>query len=738
MEPEKQPHNPAPGSSRDVLHGATLSGAMRINLEHLDINTVEFARSLAGLCLMIHNRKLAILSPQTRAIVEELDLFEWSEPYPKSIIQRGFPFYKSDRTRHETINNFEADYKKIKECQASGREIDKRLWAHDVHPNTPWDYHFALAQASRNIDEGMQDLRRRAVRGISVPEGRIRPTDFGEDVIRQLVGKPLEIGAQVVRVVLRAEELTGKTTRLKVVEHIGELWKAASSTQPNKELRLRSFDRHLRKLGIALLEGSLPFNDKELELRGLQITAEGHVDTYLAGTSGRMQRSRHAKAYEWLQDTAQHCPLPYPSWQPRAKQECFDESFKVVMRARHQSYHSFNRLRMENRALGSPLSLFREFALDAFEDVRLIRGDNLDMPPGRGTLMSGARLDRLFFDLGSSDRLIESYERNEGAWFADALSTLESSTVVALRGWIGVTSDAPLFTVRLHDKVEAERYYYIVDNDHFSGSYGFAYGIPSSVVARKLLPTVYDLDDTHRNAYDIGKVGASIPALIEATIQAGKVPLKLGGMSPLFGGMCNAIPSGVSPVFSWENREQDTIWRDLDDHVHWSWLVWNVRDDRTQVNNLVRPLQVADHAVREFATAGQKLFEVVRNRYAAWKNDQTPGERTAPRMLMRAYDIYHEHRAAGQAAQDQETIFLALSDRSDPVFKPTPILNCHTLELKSGSVSIQLPKNSDGSENAEALLWRKHVKPLIESVGRDGVRTEGVYELVLIGEKDLR
>lgn len=738
MEPQKQPSRPADTSQGDGLDGAALSAGVRVNLEDLDQNSVEFARELAGLCLMIHNRRVAILSPETRAIVEALDFFEWSEPYPKSIIQRGFPFYLSDRFKHETINQYEADYKRVKECQVSGKEIEQRLWARDAHPNTPWDYHFALAQVSRNIDDGMQELRRRAVRGISVPEGRIRPTEFGEDVIRQLIGKPIETGAQVVRVVLRAEELTGKTTRLRIVGHIGQLWEAASSTQPNKDLRLRAFDRHLRKLGIALLEGSLPFDASGLEKRGLQITAEGHVDTFLAGTSGRMQRSRHAKAYDWLQDQAQHCPIPYPSWQPHAKQECFEESYKIVTRARHQSYHSFNRLRMENRALGAPLSLFREFALDAFEDVRMIRGDNLDVPPGRGTFMSGARLERLFFDLGSSDRIIESYERNEGAWFADAIRMLESSTVVALRGWIGVTSDDPLFTVRLHERGECEGYYYIVDNDHFSGSYGFAYGIPRSVVARKLLPTVYGLDDTHLNAYDIGKVGASIPALIEATIQAGKVPLKLGGMSPLFGGMCNAIPSGVSPVFAWENKDQTTIWRDLDNHVHWSWMVWNIREDRSQVNNLVRPLQVADRMVREFATTGQKLFEVVRNRYAAWKNDQTPGERAAPRMLIRAYDIYRDHHARGVGAKDEETIFLALADRSDPQFKPTPILNCHTLELKSGTSTIQLPKNSDGTENAEALLWRKHVRPLIESVSRDGAHTEGVYELVLVGAKDLK
>jgi hypothetical protein len=738
MEPHKEPHRHDPKKRDTPLSEHSMSGAIRVHLEGFQPGSPELANALASLCLTIHSRKLAILSPRTRELVEELDLFEWSESYPKTIIQRGFPFYRTDQSRHETLNRLEEDYKKVKQCQAQGVELDKRLWPHDLHPNTPWNYHFALANISRDLDDGLQELRKRAGRGITVPEGRIRPTEFGELVIRQLVGKPLDLGGQVLRLVMRAEELTGKGTRRRVVEHIGHLWEVSQSTQPNKELRVKAFDRHLRKLGVALLENSLPFDSEMLRDRGLVIEAESHVDTYLAGTSGRLGRSRHAKAYKWLQEEGQHCPLPYTSWQPTAEQECFTESFKIVTRARNQSYHCFRRLRMENRAIGAQQSLFREFANEAFEDVRMIRGDNLDMPPGRGTLLSGARLEKLFFNLGGKGDILAAYERSEDSWFADSLYLLENANIIVLRGWIGITGDGPKFSVQLHERLEPERYYYIVDNDHFSGSYGYAYGIPSSVIARKILPAVYGLDDSPEKAYDVGKTGSSIPALIQATLDAGKVPLKLGGMSPLFGGMCNAIPAGVSPVFAWENKDQTTIWRDADRHVHWSWLVWSFRDDRSAVNRAVQPLQVADQAVREFAVSGQKLFDIFHDRYAAWKNDQTPGEKRAPRMLVRAYDIYREHMAKGDAGKNDETVYVGITNRNNPTFNPTPILNCHTLELRSGATTIHLPKKTDGTENIEGLVWRKYVRPLIETVGLDGPSTEGVYELVLMGENDIQ
>lgn len=737
MQPQRDPHQNS-AQNRDPFSRSSISGAWRVSLDGMAMGSPELSSALASLCLAIHGRRLAIMSPKTRELVEALDLFEWSEAYPKTVLQRGFPYYRSDQSKHEALNRLEEDFKKVKKAQATGGDIEKRLWPNEVHVNTPWNYHFALANISRDLDEGLQELRKRASRGISVPEGRIRPTEFGELVIKQLVGRPLELGAEVLRLVMRAEELTGKGTRLRVVEHIQNLWDISQATQPNKGARLQAFSRHLRKLGVALIEGSLPFDKGKLAERGLLIEAESHVDTYLAGTSGRLGRSRHAKAYNWLQREGQHCPPPYPSWRPIETEECFTEAYKIVTRARHDSYHWFGRSRMEQRSFGGSQSLFREFAQDAFEDVRMIRGDNLDTPPGRGTLLSGARLEKLFFNLGGRGDMLASYERNENSWFADSYYLLENANIVVLRGWVGITTDSPKFSVQLHEKHEEERYYYIIDNDHFSGSYGYAYGIPSSVIARRILPAVYGYDDSPERAADVGGTGASIPALIQATLEAGKVPLKLGGMSPLFGGMCNAIPAGVSPVFAWENKDQVVSWRDVDHHVHWSWLVWSYQAERAAVESTVRPLQVADLAVREFAVAGQKLLAAFRDRYAAWKNDQTPGERAAPRMLVRAYDIYREHVAKGEASRNDETVYVGVTNRSDPTFQPTPIINCHTLELRSGATTIRLPKTSDGTEEIEGLVWRKYVRPLIQSSGLDGSVTEGAYELVLMGENDIR
>jgi hypothetical protein len=745
------PHNSSdPSPERHKQNGAFgphPPRATSFSLSGLDRQGMEFASSLASLCLLVHNRRQVSLDAATREIVRELDILEYAEPYPAQVIQRGFPFYPSDLARHEELGGLEEKYKDVKAREAAGVELARYSWPKGVDVDTPWSYKLALGEIAKKIDEGSQTLRKRAVRGVQTPEGRVRSTLLGELLIEQLSGKPADTGHQVVRLMMRLEqdpwfEHIDSKCRQEVrhffLYHVAELWEIAVDTNPNKSLRITSFNRHLRKLGVALLERSISFLDKELDFRSKQVLAEGHVDTYLAGTSGRLQRSRHAAAYGWLQKDGQHCPVPYPSWQPISKEECFNESFKIVTRARHHSYHSFNRLRLEARAMGGEEALLREFAAECFEDYRYVRCDNADMPPGRGTLMSGAITHKLFHSLDSSGDSLRKYENNEDLWFSEMVRTLEGVTVVPLRGWIAVTSDAPAFTVRLHKDLEPERYFYVVDNDHFSGSYGFAYGIPARVLARKVHPCCYGPDESYLNVSDLGERDASVAGLIRATIAEGRVPLTLGSMSPLFGGMCNAIPPETTPVFAYEEKQQSQAWRDIADHVHWSWMVWSYRGDRKAVDEAVKPLQIADHQIRDFAVAGQKLFQAIRHRYGAWKNDQTPGVRTAPRMLVRAYDIYDAHRRRGAKGQSDEPMYIGVTHRDEPQFNPRPVLDCHTLELLNGESRIQLPKDSDGTKEREISLWRRYVKPLIQARGKDGIASEGVYELVLMGENDLR
>jgi hypothetical protein len=725
-----------PDSHHNPLQGRSIGGLERVSFAGFDRASPEYVKALVSVSLLVHARRVVIMDDSAREAVRALDIFEWSQPYPDDVRPRPFPYFPGDKTLHDEMARLEREYVRLKRGQSAGEPFKGTFRTEPIHPNTPTTYVMALAAVERGMDDILDGLRRRSARGITVPEGRMRSTDFGDLLIPLIHNKPIETGSQIFRIVLRAEDAVGKIYRRPIVEHLADLWDVAEETQPTRALRLQSFNRHLRKLGVALLEGQISFSREDLVERAKCILAEGHVDTYLAGAHTKAQMNRHQAAYHWLRGwgEGQHGSVPFPSWQPKAKEECFEESFKIVMRARHQSYHSFGRLRMENRSLGGNIPLFREFAMDCFEDVRFIRCDNGDLPPGRGTFMAGAILDKLFHGLNPDREVLHEYRKDESLWFADQLDNLEMASIAALRQWIGVSAPCEDFAVF------GERYYYLIDNDHFSGSYGFAYGFPASVINTKLRQASYGLDEGAHLALDASAVKLSIPDLIVATREAGKNHLTLGHLSPLFGGMCNALPVGSKPVFGWEAEHQSTAWRDVYGHVHWPWLVNSYRDHRSRVDETVRPLAKADREIRHFATAGQKLFEAFRHRYGAWKNDLTPGDVEAPRLLVRAYDIFREHQEKGARGKGDETIYIGAIDRNRPNFDPFPLLNCFTLELSSRHVTYKtpLPKRGSGRGEAEQAAWRRHVAPLLEYRTKEGEAFEGAYELVLIGENDIR
>lgn len=106
------------------------------------------------------------------------------------------------------------------------------------------------------------------------------------------------------------------------------------------------------------------------------------------------------------------------------------------------------------------------------------------------------------------------------------------------------------------------RYAIVVDNNHFTDLYGCAYGIPASIITKKIQPALHNPDrkPTKRTA-DLGERAASVSGLIEATVDAGLPPLVLGTMSQLFGGMTNALPVGYPPILSWEGDRQEVCGR---------------------------------------------------------------------------------------------------------------------------------------------------------------------------------
>lgn len=720
------------------LNRRSLSGVERVLFEGLDRDSPEYVHGLVALCMLALARRVVVLDDMAKDAVRDLDIFEWNCPYPSDLKDRGIPFFPSDLVKHTQLARLEEEMSKLRTSQAAGEPFKGTHRAEPVHPNTPTSYHTALGHLDHSKDEILDGLKRRSLRGISVPEGRMRLTDFGDLLIPLLHNKPIGIGAQVLRMVLRAEEVGGKATRRPIVEHMRDLWDVVGETHFSKPARLEAFAMHIRKLGVAMLEGQLPFERDELDVRIKRILCEGHVDTYLALSQSRSKTHQHRfqQAYSWLRgwDRGQHGSVPYASWNANAKEESFNESYKIVARSRHLSYHFFNRLRMESRTLGRELSLFREFALDNFDDVRFVRCDNVDLPPGGGTVMSGARVDSLFHGLNPDRGVLHEYQRDKDLWFADQVSAFPSATFAVLRQWVGVSADTPAF------HLFGRRYYFVFDNHHFSGSYSYSYGFPAAVVEEKLRAVSYGLDEAAGAARDASVVKLSIPDLIKATREAGFNHLVIGTMSPLFGGMCNALPVGSKPVFTWEQRHHSSAWKDVYGHVHWPWLVYSFREDRGRVDDAVKGLAKADREIRAFAVAGQKQIDLLTNRYAAWKADLTPGDRHAPRMLTVAYDIYREHQLKGAAGADDEVIYIGAQERGNPVFNPMPLLNCFTLELSTRNLtfSTPLPKKGNGTGKAELAAWRKHVAPFTAFRGPKGELTEGTHELVIIGERDIK
>jgi hypothetical protein len=496
---------------------------------------------------------------------------------------------------------------------------------------------------------------------------------------------------------------------------------------------LRDVDLHLRKLNIAMLQKNVDPSPLYFRTRTRQVTAEHHTDIYLADPTTDTGK----QSASWLRkvDGGCYCPMPYPSWQAEARDKAYADARRLVVRARRASHQVFNRLRWEARHVAGTAPLFNEFVRENFDDVMYLKGNNIDMPPGRGFIASGPRTDKLFFrrDHIQEDGL-SRFQASSKAWFKDALSGFEGLSLIVTREWIGVFSRCPEM------ELFGEVYPYLIENGHFSSFYNHAYAFPLATVVKGIRRTMYDpaVGPTPETK-DLAHEPSSIARMLLRTRgpSVAKPGLVLGTMSQLFGGMCNALPVGWAPTFAWEKGRSGDVWKDAYQHVHWSWLVWTDRDNREFVDRSVTPLRAAHEQIAAYTDFSQKLLASVFDRYAAWKSDLTPGEHTAPRLLTRAYEIYRGYQRNDPSLPKDEVAYIAAYSRNDPDARPIPLLNCANLQLLVDGKSIQLPTSSDGTENAESSLWRRHVLPYTLSQDREGLQGEGEYYLALVGEKDL-
>jgi hypothetical protein len=94
--PEKDPHP-------QVFSGRSISGVERVSLRGLERGSHEYVSALVSLALMVHNQRVVVLDTPAKEAVRDLDIFEWSEPYPSDVRQQAFPFFPGDRGRHDQM-----------------------------------------------------------------------------------------------------------------------------------------------------------------------------------------------------------------------------------------------------------------------------------------------------------------------------------------------------------------------------------------------------------------------------------------------------------------------------------------------------------------------------------------------------------------------------------------------------------------------------------------------------------
>lgn len=671
----------------------------------------------------VDNNRPFIVAESGKQALQQLDMFEWSAPYPESVTPRQVPYFASDRSLHDQLANAYEKYGDLaRAVPRENRRAHRRAQKRAPESATPDDNTAKLVELQAKIDALHGQLfKRHHNYDVLVGDAHLRFSPFGRAIRDGISKMSPECSILTIKVLSRVEQIdpSAKMQWRKVLEHAVKL-----SRLPNPEL-------HLRKLNIGILQKSIDLNGENLERRFRQIEAETQLDKYLRAPKSQVG----GYALRWLQrsDGGNFCPVPYPSWQAAEKRECQEQSKRIVTRARLHSYTAFQKLRMEARRLGDEPPLFQRFARETHEQVQLVHGKNIDVPPGRGMFMAGPRLERLFHgDPMEPDDALANYREANAAWWEPALADYENTSAVFTRGWFALfnpTADFSMF---------GTRYAIVIDNNHFTDLYGCAYGIPASVITQKIQSTLYNPDrKPTKRTTDIGQRDASVSGLIQATVDTGLPPLALGTMSAMFGGMVNALPVGYPPVLGWERDRQGGLWKDVYNHVHWSWLVWDIRQQRPTVDFKVAPMAEADQQIRRFAMKGQQLVHLALDRYAAWKNDQTPGEKSAPLMLQEAYKIHKAYKTGHASLPQDETVYIGIYDRETPGGPPAPVINCRTLEIMRKNGNIQLPTWSDGTENREALMWKEHIRPLLVNVDSHGIAREGQYELAIVGDKDL-
>lgn len=637
-----------------------------------------------------------ILTPGSGEVLARTRLFERDIANASAL--PGIQYFPSEAAIHKTITEGSARLIELERELAlpppkPGR-LGKILGGYSERdiPAEMRDVHAAINRAQTTL------LANQA-RDIPTSEGPLRFTPFGREIAAEVQALSESVRLLYLRILARASICGISHPYTSVREHVEKL------------VGLGEPERDLRKLYMAFVEGLITPGmnlDRRFNLAKFSHT----IDRYLE-SNGQHDPKSSQSPLRILRDEARYGSYPFPSYHPDHAR-IVKESHEVVSVGLAHSYKLHGRLAKEmERADRTAPCLFQQFAAECFDDVQGIYGSTIQSPPGRGFYVSGARTERLFFEAKAG-----AYDQAYN-WAKDELQDLSDSSFIFTRGCIVAIHNGDRY------KIEGEPFSYVIFNDHFTGGYTGAMLIPSKIITEKFRPALYDLASGDTSlARDITdpSVGAHLKGLITACHEKGVPPLDLTSISTLFTSCCGAYPIGWKKHFAYENsntyKDLSFAWKDFTDRVHFAYRIWDFRHDRQRVQSEMQRFQDLHFAVEPVARRYQNMTDLLISRYGAWKNDVTPGEIDAPRMLVEAY---RWHKSGTAKNLDPERFpKLCLIDRLDAAASPIPILHTADMKIEIDGKFWQLPtKYADGREPAEMTLWRRKVEPVLVSEGKE-------------------
>lgn len=482
-----------------------------------------------------------------------------------------------------------------------------------------------------------------------------------------------------------------------------------------------------------------------------EITAHAALCQIVSGSSKSNFWEENKIVHEvTLSDAFRH-KNPYQTNEPGLDNESTSLSPKMQSEflnvfKRALPYHGFSSLIFATRRPPSKEHcLLVRFARDVAKSVKHINAKDFNAFPGKGFVIWGPVLDKIFPTEGTDDSRFYEYKEAWPSLF-DELHDLEETHFVFTRGFIAVSCKGNS-KYELRDKNGQKVHYsYLIPNDHFH-NYG-CWGpilLPTKVLVDKLQGTLVSHEDfvgystNHKNIND---VGFQLSDLINA---ANKMPanvLRLTWGANYNDGLCNAYQPYTSPVFGWEiDEKKNGVPSDVFGHIHKS----KVLNKNLKMWSMLKAAHEQTHLCTK---RYQNLLDLLRLAYAMWGKGFTVGERThieditdinpleltseeeqqlvfsakndfstnpnSNRMLLEAYKWYEgaksELEEKGQIEDPNKYPVLVIADTLDSWTIPdTPILlDTIDMTLESKGKVVRFPRLSKA---VEGRLWSNYILP---------------------------